>query len=165
MLAILPAFFAIAGGATLALRFARFFRILRLYLTYFRGQPGSSLQLMGVAPEPKSEAWGALLDALGPVGAAVGARVSTAAGVPPLAGQVEHVGPSEFPEELLLRLDQPAPGLAHLFAMPMAGQVVLPIRVYLYGDRAPEEVARQEPVWQAWLGAHFPAAGEAGQSE
>lgn len=30
LLAILPAFFAIAGGATLALRFARFFRILRL---------------------------------------------------------------------------------------------------------------------------------------
>ena len=34
-----------------------FFRILRLYLVHFRGQPRSPFQLMGVAPEPKSEAW------------------------------------------------------------------------------------------------------------
>jgi uncharacterized protein YndB with AHSA1/START domain len=33
-----------------------FFRVLRLYLEQFRGQPGSPFQLMGVAPEPKSEA-------------------------------------------------------------------------------------------------------------
>ena len=42
-----------------------FFRVLRLYLDHFRGQPGSPFQLMGVAPEPKSEAWEALTGRLG----------------------------------------------------------------------------------------------------
>ena len=132
-----------------------FFRILRLYLTHFRGQPAAAFQLMGVAPEPKAEAWAALTGALGLAGAVLGRRVNAAAGVPPLAGVVEQVGPAAYPEELLLRLDQPAPGLAHLFAMAMGGQVYLPVRVYLYGDRAPAVVARDEPVWQAWMDEHF----------
>ena len=42
-----------------------FFRILRLYLTHFRGQRCSTFQLMGVAPEPLSKAWDALTGALG----------------------------------------------------------------------------------------------------
>src|SRR3990170_123319 len=46
------------------------FRILRLYLTHFREQPCSPFQLMGVAPEPKSEAWAALIGSLGLAGAA-----------------------------------------------------------------------------------------------
>ena len=54
-----------------------FFRVLRLYLDHFRGQPCSAFQLMGVAPEPKSEAWEALTSPLGLEGADVGKRVST----------------------------------------------------------------------------------------
>ena len=137
-----------------------FFRILRLYLTHFRGQPCSAFQLTGVAPEPKSEAWDGLTGPLGLVGAAVGQRRSTAAGAPPLAGLVERVGEGEYPEELLLRLDQPAPGIAHLFALPMGGQVYLSIRFFLYGDQAPAAVARDEPLWQAWVNERFPAAGD-----
>src|SRR5262249_52278369 len=34
-----------------------FFRILRLYLTHFRGEPSSAIPLTGFAPEPKSKAW------------------------------------------------------------------------------------------------------------
>ncbi len=136
-----------------------FFRILRLYLAHFRGQPCTALQLMGSAPEPKSEAWSALTGLLGLAGATVGRRVSTSAGAPPLAGSVERVGEAEHPEELLVRLDEPAPGIAHLFAMPMGGQVYLSIRMFLYGDGAPAAAARAEPVWQGWLAEHFPAAG------
>jgi uncharacterized protein YndB with AHSA1/START domain len=141
-----------------------FFRILRLYLTHFRGQPCSALQLAGVAPEPKAEAWAALAGPLGLAGAAVGQRVSAPAGAPPLAGQVEHVGEDAYPEELLIRLDEPAPGLAHLFAMPMGGQVYLSIRFFLYGDRAPAAAERAEPTWQAWLNAHFPTVEESAAS-
>jgi uncharacterized protein YndB with AHSA1/START domain len=137
-----------------------FFRILRLYLTHFRGQSCVAFQLMGVAPEPKSEAWAALIGSLGLTGAAEGQRVKTAAAAPPLAGLVERVGPREYPEELLLRLDEPAPGLAHLFAMPMGGQIYMPIRIYLYGDRASAAVARDEPLWQSWINEHFPAVGD-----
>jgi uncharacterized protein YndB with AHSA1/START domain len=136
-----------------------FFRILRLYLTHFRGQSGSSFQLMGVAPEPTSEAWAALTGPLGLSGAAEGRQVKASGGAPPLGGQVEHAGPPGYPE-ILLRLDEPAPGLVHLFAMPMGGQIYLPMRVYLYGDQAAATAAREEPSWQAWIQKLFPPAGE-----
>jgi hypothetical protein len=113
---------------------------------------------MGVhsAATTASEAWAALTGALGCAGTAPGQRVNTSAGAPPLAGIVEHAGPGEHPE-LLLRLEEPASGIAHLFALPM-GQVYLPVRIYLYGDRAPAAVARDEPAWRTWMDQHFPAA-------
>jgi uncharacterized protein YndB with AHSA1/START domain len=133
-----------------------FFRILRLYVTHFRGLPCTAFQLMGGAPEPKSAAWSALTSALGLNGAGVGDRVKSAAGAPALAGLVERAGEAAFPEELLLRLDGPAPGIAHLFAMAMGGQIYLPIRLYLYGRGAAALVAREEPVWQKWMAERFP---------
>ncbi len=133
-----------------------FFRILRLYLTHFRGQRCSAFQLMAVAPAPTIAAWEALTRPLALAGVAVGQRVNAPAGAPPLAGLVERVGPSEYPE-LLLRLDEPTAGIAHLFALPMGGQVYLPIRCYLYGEQAPAAAARAEPVWQAWVNEQFPS--------
>lgn len=133
-----------------------FFRLLRMYLTYFRGQPSSAFQVMGVAPEPKSKAWADWTGSLGISGAAVGAKVTSAEGVPPIAGTVERVGPPEHPEELLLRLEEPAPGICHLFAMPMGGQVYLSMRLYLYGERAAGAVQRNESAWQAWMAERFP---------
>ncbi|MDB5309762.1 MAG: hypothetical protein JWO38_3964 [Gemmataceae bacterium] len=138
-----------------------FFRILRLYLTHFRGQRCSAFQLMGVAPEPASKAWDALTDSLGLRAAAMGQRRNTGAGVPPLAGLVERIGEGEH-NELLLRLDEPAPGIAHLFALPMGGQVYLSIRFYLYGDGAAVVVACDEPLWRRWMNEHFPSVGDAG---
>ena len=139
-----------------------FFRNLRLYLTYFRGEPSAPIALTGFAPEPKNEAWEALTGRLGITGAAVGRRVQSDRGAPSLAGVVERVGEEAYPEELLLRLDQPAPGVAHLFAMPMGGQVLLSMRFYLYGQRASAVAAEVEPSWQAWVNRYFPAAGAAG---
>jgi uncharacterized protein YndB with AHSA1/START domain len=136
-----------------------FFRILRLYLTHFRGQRGSAMQMGNATPEPKSEAWSALTSSLGLAGATTGQRVRTSIGAPPLAGLVERVGEDPFPEELLLRLDEPAPGIAHLFAVEMGGQVYLSIRLYLYGDQASAAVARDEPLWQAWMNKPFPSDG------
>ncbi len=133
-----------------------FFRILRLCLMHFRGQPCTAFQLAGMAPEPKSKAWEALVGPLGFAGVAVGQTRSAPGGVPPMGGLVERVGEEPYAEELLLRLDKPAPGIAHLFAMPMGPQVFLSIRFYLYGDRAAGAVARDEPLWRAWMGEHFP---------
>jgi uncharacterized protein YndB with AHSA1/START domain len=139
-----------------------FFRILRLYLAHFRGQHGVNVQLMGVGPAPQVEAsWAALIDRLGIAGAEVGGRLRSTADAPPLAGQVERVGPVEHPE-LLLRLDAPVPGIAHLFALPMGGQVYLPIRLYLFGDQPAAVAAREEPAWQAWMARHFPMPGQPG---
>lgn len=139
-----------------------FFRILRLYLAHFTGQSGVNVQLMGAASEPTvGDAWAALTGRLGIAGAGPGQRVQSAAGVPALAGLVERVGPDDHPE-LLLRLDAPAPGIAHLFALPMGGQVYLPIRLYLFGDRPAAVAAREEPAWQAWMARHFPMPAQPG---
>jgi len=135
-----------------------FFRNLRLYLTHFRGEACSAIQLTGFGPEPKDKAWEALTSALGVSGAMVGQRFRTGSRVPALSGMVERVGEGAHPEEMLLRLDEPAPGIAHLFAMPMGGQVLLSIRFYLYGNRASTVTAEVEPLWQKWVNVRFPAA-------
>ncbi len=137
-----------------------YFRILKLYLTHFRGQPCSSLQLMSVAPEPASKAWDMLTGSLGLSDASIGQRRNTPAGAPPIAGLVELVGERGHPHQLLLRLDQPAPGIVHFFALPMCGQVFVVIRLYLYGDGAPAAVLRDEPLWRTWINRLFPAAGD-----
>jgi uncharacterized protein YndB with AHSA1/START domain len=133
-----------------------FFRILRLYLAHFSGQPCTPLQVVGMVPEPLSDAWSRLTGPLGLSGAALGQPVSAPDGAPSLVGVVENVGPEAHPE-CLIHLERPAPGIAHLFAMFMGGMVCLPIRFYLYGDRAAAAAAREEPVWQAWLAERFPA--------
>ncbi len=135
-----------------------FFRVLRLYLEQFSGQPSASFQVMGAAPEPKEAAWAALTGQLGLHGAAVGQRVGTAAGAPRLAGEVVWAGQPAWPEELLLRLDAPAPGIAHLATHPMGGQVFLSQRVFLFGDGAAAAAERAEPEWQTWMARQFPIA-------
>ena len=62
--------------------------------------------------------------------------------------------------ELVLRLDAPAPGIAHLFAMEMGGQVLLSIRFFLYGDSAAETRNREEPLWTAWFEGHVASSAE-----
>src|SRR4051794_41164319 len=138
-----------------------FFRVLRLYLEHFSGQRGGSFQVMGVAPERKEGAWAELTAALGLAGAQVGQRVTPAAGVPPLTGTVSWAGQPAWPEELLLRLDEPAPGIAHIVPHPMGGQIYLTLRFHFLGDQAADGVVRAEPEWREWLHAHFPMPAEA----
>jgi uncharacterized protein YndB with AHSA1/START domain len=136
-----------------------YFHILRLYLTHFCGQPCSAFQLMGIAPELASGAWDVVTGSLGLMGAKVGEHRTTPPSSPRLAGVVESAGDDGHPCSLLLRLDQPTSGIAHVFALAMGGLVYVSTRFYLYGDQAPAVVARAEPIWQAWLNTHFPAVG------
>lgn len=134
-----------------------FFRVLSLYLTSFRDEQGvATMQLVSTTAEPAAAAWTTLLEALGLSGAAVGARVETAAALPPLAGVVTWAGKPEWSEELLLRLDVPGPGIAHLFAMAMGDRVYNYLRVYLYGADATRHLGQLEPAWQGLLAQHFP---------
>jgi uncharacterized protein YndB with AHSA1/START domain len=142
-----------------------FFRVLRLYLEQFPGQHGVLVQLMGGAPEPKEAAWAALTGPLGLAEAAVGQQVASPPEAPPLAGVVAWAGQPAFPEELLIRLEAPAPGIAHLVPHPMGGQVYLTIRFYLFGDDAAAAAARAEPVWQAWLAERFPQPAAASAAD
>jgi hypothetical protein len=108
-----------------------------------------------MSAESTSGAWTALTSALGITGATQGQRVRSSAAAPRLAGIVERVGPPDHPE-VILRLDEPSPGIAHLFAMAMGGQVYLPVRLFLYGEHAADVGAREEPSWQSWIAEHFP---------
>lgn len=132
-----------------------FFRVLRLYVAHFAGQHGVPVQVMGVAPEPKEAAWEAWTGRLGLHGAAVGQQVRTPAGAPPLGGVVEWAGQPAWPEELLVRLDAPAPGIAHLVPHAMMGQVYLTMRFYLFGDDAQAAAAEAQAAWQAWMDENF----------
>ena len=131
-----------------------FFQILRLYMAHFRGEPCSPIQLMAMSSEAKKKAWDLLVRPLGLADASIGARVTAPNDAPQLSGVVEVVNPPEWPG-LLLRLDKPAPALAHFFAMPMGDQVMLPVRIYLYGHSAAEIARDVEAKWQGWLSRRF----------
>jgi uncharacterized protein YndB with AHSA1/START domain len=132
-----------------------FFQILRLYLAHFAGQPCSLIQFMATSTEATEKAWDSLIRPLGLANAGVGTRVTTAVDAPELSGVVEVVNPPAWPG-MLLRLDKPAPALAHLFALPMGGQVMLPLRIYLYGHSAADIAEEVEATWQTWLNSRFP---------
>jgi uncharacterized protein YndB with AHSA1/START domain len=134
-----------------------FFRLLRLYLAHFAGQRCAAFQVMATAAEPRDEAWATLTRPLGLADAAVGQQVQAAAGAPQMAGIVEGVGQPEWPE-LLVRLTEPAPGIAHLVPHSMGGQVLVSVRFFLYGERGSDVAERAEAQWQGWMNERFPTA-------
>jgi uncharacterized protein YndB with AHSA1/START domain len=136
-----------------------FFRILHRYLAQFRGQPCTQVQLMAFTPGTKDAVWDALARPLGLAGASAGQSATSTGDAPRFAATVEYVSPKANPE-LTLRLEQPAPGTAHVSVAPMGGQVYVYVCLYLYGEKASAVAAREEPVWQAWLARLFPAPVE-----
>jgi len=141
-----------------------FFRILRLYLTHFRGQYGRTLQLMAMTPQPAAQVMDGLVSALGFADAEPGERRAAPPDVPPFAGHVEgnrsaaeHAAEAAHghPPSLLVRLDEPSQGVAHVYVMAMHGQSIVVNRVYLYGDQAAAIATRDEPRWQAWMKARY----------
>jgi uncharacterized protein YndB with AHSA1/START domain len=140
------------------------FRILRLYLTHFRGQRSAMMQFKAPVAGTAAEVWETLTAALGLNGVGAGQRCAVPAGVPALGGVVEHVSQSP-PPGALLRLDQPGPGVAALFTMKFGGPVMAAFTFYLYGDQAAGTVARETPLWQAWIQERFSMPMEPSKSE
>ena len=132
-----------------------FFRTLRIYLTHFRGQRSAIMQLMAPAAGTEAEAWETLTAALGLKGLSAGQRCTAQASVPALSGVAEYV--TQHPYDALLRLDKPA-GIAALgaFSFPGGGGSMVAMSLYLYGDHAAENVAREKPIWDAWIQKRFP---------
>src|SRR5271166_1345522 len=109
-----------------------FFRILRIYLTHFRGQRSAIMQFIAPVTGTEAEAWATLTAALGLNGVAAGQRLPAPAGVPAIGGVVEHI--TQKPCYALLRLDKPGPGTAALGAVQCGGSVMVTFSFYLYGD-------------------------------
>lgn len=141
-----------------------FFRVLKVYLAHFRGQPSEVVSLLAMSPESKSVVWDRLLGSLGFARLAEGQRVETGPGAPRLAGIVERVIDKEH-EELLLRLEEPTSGAVQFFPAAMGDQVCLSVRLFLYGAQARAVAAREAPAWQAWINGLLPPADAATKSE
>ena len=135
-----------------------FFRILKIYLTHFRGQRSALMQWMAPAAGTEAEAWEKLTAALGVQGASGGQRFAAPAGVPALSGVVEHV--THKPFNALLRLDKPGPGTAALGTVSFGGATMVTLSFYLYGDQAAATATRETPLWEAWIQEHFPTPTE-----
>ena len=140
-----------------------FFRILRIYLTHFRGQCSAMMQWMAPAAGTEAEAWDTLTAALGLKGVSAGQRWAAPAGIPALSGVVEHVSQSAC--NALLRLDKPGPGAAALGAVNFGGSAMVTLSFYFYGDQATGTVARETPPWQAWIQKRFPMPSDSSKSE
>ena len=129
-------------------------RVLRLYLTHFRGQRSAILRVMAPVTGTPAEAWAALTGALGFKGVDAGKRWTAGAGVPTLGGVVEYR--SQTPFGALLRVDKPEPGIAALGTIEFGDTVMATLTFYLYGDQAAAAVARETPQWQSWFQERFP---------
>jgi uncharacterized protein YndB with AHSA1/START domain len=131
-----------------------FFAVLRIYLQHFRGQRGATMALMAQTSGSGERAYASMAKALGLGPAAPGQRVATSApGAPSFAGVVE----SGSATELMLRADEPAPGVVVVAAHECNGAVQCSLYAYLYGDRAAAVVEREKPKWNEWLQQCFPA--------
>jgi uncharacterized protein YndB with AHSA1/START domain len=136
--------------------FASFLKLLQLYLAHFRGQPSAMKEFRAPAPGTDPESWEALTAALGLKNMTVGQRFTVPAGVPPLSGVVEYV--TQEPFDALLRIDQPAAGIAALGVAGFpGGPTSVAMNLYLYGDQAAGTLAHETPRWEAWFQKRFPA--------
>jgi len=140
-----------------------FFRILRIYLTHFRGQRSAIMQWIAPAAGTEAEAWETLTAALGLKGAASGQHRAAPTGVPSLSGVVEHF--TQSPASALLRLGKPGPGTAAFGAVNFGGSIMVTLNFYLYGDQAAATASRETPLWQAWIEKHYPTPAETTKPE
>jgi uncharacterized protein YndB with AHSA1/START domain len=127
---------------------------LRLYMTHYRGLRCSSLFVLSETEASADAAWEAVAGGLGLLGAREGESVETAPGAPRMRGIVERADE----RGIVLRGDEPAPGLMELFAFDFKGPILVFVRGYLFGDGGPEAVAREESVWREWLADRLPGA-------
>ena len=152
-----------------------YFRLLQLYLTHFSGQECSAVDLSAFSSAPPAQTWRSVTSAFRFDSEAQ--RVTSAPGAPAITGAVENAevtdpdllrirerspmitaafeGLDGETPDLLLRLDRPAPGLAHIFIMPMGEQTMISIRFFLYGETGAAAASNVEQEWSNWLAARF----------
>src|SRR5262249_49315553 len=138
-------------------------RALGIYLPHSRAQRSAMTRFGAPAAGTREEVWATLTAALGLSGVGSGQRWTAPAGVPALGGVVEHV--QQSPSGVLLRLDKPGARAAAPFIMTVPGSGLATFNFSLYGDQAAGNVARETPLWQAWIQKRFPMPTEPGKSE
>jgi uncharacterized protein YndB with AHSA1/START domain len=132
------------------------FAILKLVLTHYRDQQVHAIHELSFTSTPPDKAWDVLAAALNLTAAKVGEHRASLPGVPPVSGTVVLAGHADY-NQVLLHLDQPAPGVAMLYAMPCGGPALVAVNFYLFGPTSEAAVTRDQPQWRTWLDQHFPA--------
>jgi uncharacterized protein YndB with AHSA1/START domain len=127
-----------------------FFRVLAVYMKHFFGQPCTPIRVMGTADVSETEAFARMVAELG---LDDGARN----GAPRLKGIVEHRQERKDAPEILLRLHDPAPGIALLGAHKWGGKVHASVSLYLFGTKGAEAATRDRGRWEEWMRASFPS--------
>lgn len=128
-----------------------FFAVLQTYLAHFPGKPAAVLRIAGAAQRDQVELWSRLTAALGLAGASVGERHQPPEGAPRIAGVVERVRQDTKSREMLLKLDEPGPGIAVLSTFAFEGKAQASLSFYLYGERAQELAERNREPWTKWF--------------
>ncbi len=135
-----------------------FFQILGLYLAHFAGERAASFQLSGFSTEGKEAAWAQLLAGLGIESFEAGEPLASSGAAPSMQGVAQPQADPTYPEELLVHLAAPAPGIAHLFALPMGDRTLVSVRLFLFGRGEARLDDAIESEWRAWLETVFPAS-------
>lgn len=131
-----------------------FFEVLRLYLSYFAGMKAAVASAVTSVGAPDLDVWKQLTEGLGLAGADVGEEriLQTPE---KLSGIVERVEQDDRQRYVLLRLSQPAPGIALIGTYGVGDAAYASMAFYVYGDDAEQRVAASEPKWRDWLGEIF----------
>jgi uncharacterized protein YndB with AHSA1/START domain len=138
-----------------------FFAVLKTYLAHFRGEKSGHVYVMGGATGTRSEVWTKLLASLGLGKASAGQAVTTSVtDESALSGTVETVS-SSGKERLIMRLNQPLPGMAIVLLQDCGGFFMVSLSLYLYGPTAPSVAERERQSWQKWMETNCPMAANA----
>jgi uncharacterized protein YndB with AHSA1/START domain len=127
-----------------------FFVVLHMYLSKYPGQPGAHFQVMAPVAGTTIEGWRTFTSKLGLPSLADGVKIQSQDGAPPLSGVVEKAGPESHPNQMIVRLDEPATGAAMLSTCGMGDKAFLVGSFYFFGPKA-DEGLKAEKEWQDWL--------------
>jgi uncharacterized protein YndB with AHSA1/START domain len=128
-----------------------FFEVLKVYLKNFAGQPVAAVHATVTPSGGEPQAWSKLTDALNVVGANVGDRRETPSDAPRLAGVVERVHQDAHSRQLMLRVDEPAQGIALIGSFAMGDFARAAVSLFFYGPGAAETASAENTKWTTWL--------------
>jgi uncharacterized protein YndB with AHSA1/START domain len=132
-----------------------FFEVLRIYLAHFAGKKAASFQAIASIEGDQLATWKRFVEALDLVGSDVGEQRTTPQQPQRLSGAVEHILQNGKMRVILMRLDEPGPGVAMIGGYGAGGRVNLSICIFFYGDDAATLAAASEHKWRSWLGEAF----------
>jgi uncharacterized protein YndB with AHSA1/START domain len=132
-----------------------FFGVLRVYLSHFAGMKAAVASAMTRVEAPQLEVWKKLTEGLGLTGANAGEERTLPQTPAKLSGIVERVEQTAKQCYVLVRLNQPAPGIALIGTYHADDATNASMAFYLYGDDAESRAAAAEPKWRDWLGGIF----------